>query len=293
MSVFPRRYLRAIARTGIYATPGAVCRFLGLALALAFPPVLAAPASPPAPFIGSQTSIKLLDEARQRTIPVELYFPPRPAACTTTRPCPVAFLTAGHGIGYKEYTFLSRTLNAMGYLVASVEHQLPSDEAMPAAAAKAVAWRKESFQRGALNLRYARRALSESYAGYDWEHPVLVGHSLGGDISAWTASQDKDFAIAVITLDNRRAALPRGPGAPRVLSIRASDTQPEPGVLPEETEHGNANVCIVKIDGARHNDMFDGGSAELKGRISRLVEAFLRPASAAGGKPGCDPDSSY
>jgi hypothetical protein len=261
-----------------------------MAMMFSLPPLLAAPASPPSPFIGSQTSLKLLDEARQRTIPVELYFPPRPAACTPARPCPVAFLAAGYGIGYKEYTFLSRTLNAMGYLVASVEHQQPGDEPMPAAPAKVAAWRKESFQRGALNLRYVQRALSESYAGYDWQHPVLVGHSLGGDISAWAASQDKDFAVAVITLDNRRAALPRGQGAPRLLSIRASDTQADPGVLPEEAERGERGACIVTIEGSRHNDMYDGGSAELKGRITRLVEAFLRNPGAADRKAACDTD---
>ena len=56
---------------------------------------------------------------------------------------------------------------------------------------------------------------------------MLVGHSLGGDTAAYLASQPGASFAALVTLDNRRAALPRSPMT-KVLSIRAGDTQADP-----------------------------------------------------------------
>lgn len=54
-----------------------------------------------------------------------------------------------------------------------------------------------------------------------------------------------------------------------MLAIRASDTEADPGVRPSE------GACIVKIDGSRHNDMSDAGSAQLKQTISATLELFF------------------
>ncbi|MDQ2989758.1 MAG: alpha/beta hydrolase, partial [Pseudomonadota bacterium] len=61
--------------------------------------------------------------------------------------------------------------------------------------------------------------------------------------------------------------------------IRASDTEADPGVLPSD------GACIVKIDGARHNDMFDGGSAQLKQTIAQTMERFLADGSCGLSRP--------
>jgi hypothetical protein len=63
-----------------------------------------------------------------------------------------------------------------------------------------------------------------------------------------------------------------------VLSIRAADTEADPGVLPSDEARRQFGSCIVKIDGARHNDMADTGSGELKERIVYALETFLAPA---------------
>ncbi|MES2257254.1 MAG: hypothetical protein V4724_01990 [Pseudomonadota bacterium] len=47
--------------------------------------------------------------------------------------------------------------------------------------------------------------------------------------------------------------------------------------------------CIVKLDGARHNDMYAAGSAELKARIRQSIEIFLRPALDHGPIYACAP----
>jgi hypothetical protein len=95
---------------------------------------------------------------------------------------------------------------------------------------------------------------------------------------------------ALITLDNRRASLPRALEI-KVLSIRAGDTKADPGVLPTIEEQHRFRSCIVKIDGSHHNDMFDGGSVKLKGKIDDAIEKFLARDSYGKRCYSCDVDS--
>ena len=214
--------------------------------------------------------LTLQDQARQRAIPIELSLP---AAPCTKAPCPVALLSGGYGNGYKEYRFLVDELNRSGWLVVSVEHQLPTDVKLD---------RNEDIgpqlktmrRRGVANLRFVQDSLSKSHPGYDWRHVTLIGRSLGGDISAERASEGDATITRLVTLDNRRGALPRT-AAVKVLSIRAGDTQADPGVLPDAQEQKQYGACIVKPVGARHNDMYDGGGAELKAAIAKVTQAFL------------------
>ena len=71
--------------------------------------------------------------------------------------------------------------------------------------------------------------------------------------------------------------MPRSADIP-VLAIRASDTVADPGVLPDEEERKRYGICVVRIEGARHNDMHDGGSAQLKAMILSAIGVFLAPA---------------
>lgn len=214
--------------------------------------------------------LTLHDQARQREIPIELSLP---AAPCTRAPCPVALLSAGYGNGYKEYHFLVDALNKAGWLVVSIDHQLPTDAKLDRNE-DVVPQLKTMRRRGVATLRFVQDSLSKSHPGYDWRHVTLIGHSLGGDISAERASEGDPTITRVVTLDNRRGALPRT-SAVKVLSIRASDTQADPGVLPDAHEQKQYGTCIVKLPGAKHNDMYDGGGAELKASITRITQAFL------------------
>lgn len=211
-------------------------------------------------------SLTLTDAARKRDVPVDLSFPAN-RSCTAADKCPVAILSAGYGISAREYTFLAAPLNRLGYLVVSIDHQLPSDPALDPAGDIRVQLKAMS-RRGAANIGFAIDALKGAYPQFDWGRVVLVGHSLGGDSSARFATENVAAVAALVTLDNRRSPLPRDK-AVRVLSIRAGDTEADPGVLPSE------GACIVKINGARHNDMSDAGSAQLKQAITEALELFL------------------
>src|SRR5690606_30883706 len=91
--------------------------------------------------------------------------------------------------------------------------------------------RTPAWQRGAANLRFVKDELSRIYPEYGWSAPTLVGHSNGGDISAYLLTDTPHFAQQLVTLDHRRVAIPRDPSL-RVLTIRGSDFEADPGVLP-------------------------------------------------------------
>ena len=230
-----------------------------------------------------QESLTLVDSERQRPVPIELYFPTNTGRCTLKRPCPVGLISAGYGMSHKSYSFVASSLNSLGYLAVSVQHELPSDPPL-SNTGDLVTVRTPAWKRGAENLRFVRESLTRSHPQYDWQHLVLIGGSMGGDISSWLTRESPSFAAVVITLDHRRVPLPRGT-SPRVLSIRASDFEADAGVLPTTEEQRQSDTCIVKIDGARHNDMHDGGSAELKDKISNFIERFLANGSCGDADP--------
>lgn len=127
---------------------------------------------------------------------------------------------------------------------------------------------------------------SPRYPQFDWRQVLLVGHSLGGDASAQFAADNPGRVCSLISLDSRRVALPRSAGI-RVLTIRASDTTADADVLPNKEERRRYGTCVVHIEGARHNDMQDAGSEQLKASITSAIDTFVAPAP----HPACAQDS--
>lgn len=133
---------------------------------------------------------------------------------------------------------------------------------------------------GAQSIATALDETSVRYPQFNWQRLLLVGHSLGGDSSALFATENTQRVFGLITLDNRRLALPRSLDT-HVLTLRASDTTADLGVLPSNEEQRRFGICVVHIDGLRHNDMQDEGSGQLKGRVTSVIDTFLAPASAS------------
>ncbi len=235
--------------------------------------LLAGCASVPPAVHERQTSIVLLDVHRQRPIPVEIYAPAPSCICTATRPCPVALLSAGYGVSNKNYNFIASALTDRCHLLVSIQHELPSDPPL-ATLGDLFAARQPNWQRGAASLRFVHEVFRASHPGFQWEQPMLIGHSNGGDISAWLLRESPDFSRILVTLDNRRVPLPRA-GKTRVLSIRASDFRADPGVIPTGEELESTDSCVLTIAGARHNDMQDAGPADLKTAIAEHLAEFL------------------
>ena len=220
-------------------------------------------------------------------IPVDIHAPANLRDCTHSKPCPVAILSPGYGLSGSDYSFVTDRLNAKGYLVVSLKDSAGGvvlDRDAP------VSPQVQAMARVA--SRSISTVIEESavrYPQFDWRHLLLIGHSLGGDSSAQFAADNPTRVSGFISLDSRRVALPRSSGI-HVLTIRASDTTADPGVLPNEEERSRYGTCVVHIEGSRHNDMQDGGSEQLKGRIASAIDTFLAPALRP--KYACDRDST-
>lgn len=219
------------------------------------------------------------DESRGRFIPTEITFPRNVEQCSAESKCPVALLSAGYGVSHLKYTFISKQLNKLNYLVIAIGHELPNDPAL-SVSGDLYETRSENWSRGAQTLDFIKTVLSERFSKYDFEKITLIGHSNGGDISAWLANESKLYVGNIITLDHRRVPLPRNSEI-KVLSIRASDFPADKGVLPTKSEQEKFLSCIVNIPKAKHNDITDFGPEWLTFQISVLIKSYLNGQSCS------------
>ena len=220
----------------------------------------------------TEEDVVLHDQARDRAVPVRLY---RPAGGSVREGGlrPVALLSPGYGVGHREYSFLARALALRGFLVVAVQHDLPADPRIPREG-NVQEVRSPWWRRGSENLLFVRARLREIHPGYQWEHPVLLGHSNGGDLSVWLARDHPAVPAAVVTLDHRRMPVPRA-ARPRMLLLRGSDFPADPGVLPTPEEQRALGIEVVPLPGARHDDMLDAGPEALKRAIVDRTVEFL------------------
>ncbi|TQV89588.1 alpha/beta hydrolase [Aliikangiella coralliicola] len=228
-------------------------------------------------FFSSSTnaeSIILSDEHRGRNIPIEIYYPDDKTSCTKNRPCPVVLLSAGYGVSHTKYTFLTELLTHMGYLTVSISHEITTDPPL-SVEGNLFETRSENWIRGSATLEFVQKNLRTQMPSYDFSQITLIGHSNGGDISAWLGNENKSYVKKIITLDHRRVPLPKRKHI-GVLSIRASDFSADKGVLPSENEQVKFSSCVVAIPKSRHNDMSDYGPAWLKQKISSIVSLYLK-----------------
>jgi pimeloyl-ACP methyl ester carboxylesterase len=157
--------------------------------------------------------------------------------------------------------------------VVSVQHQLPTDAPL-AMSGDLYALRKPTWERGVTNLRCVPSNLQRNYPHIDPRRTILIGHSNGGDISTLFATLFPTEIAAVITLDHRRMPIPRT-RQPRFLSLRADEFPSDPGVLPSPDEAKNLGISVVPLKNAKHIELSDQGSDELKERVCGLISEFL------------------
>ena len=220
-------------------------------------------------------SIMLFDSARERPLPVALYQP------KTGKKIPKQDLVIfSHGYGANKggdnvsYSYLTEFLASKGYFVASIQHELPTDSLMPLQGIPQVV-RKPFWERGVVNILFVLNALKKSHPRLDFEHLTLMGHSNGGDMTALFAQKYPELVANIITLDNRRVALPRTQ-KPRIYSLRSSDQPADEGVVPTEEERKKFRMTIVKLPNTIHNDMGSHANAAQGKEINDFVLRFLR-----------------
>lgn len=223
--------------------------------------------------LGMVKAEQVYDAERDRHIPLKVYHPVDGDLCTIDDKCQVAFVSAGYGMSHLDYQFLVSTLSQQNFLTVAVGHELPGDPPL-ARKGKYLITRAENWDRGVKTLEFLVRQLSQQYPAFDFSLLTLVGHSNGGDISAWMARSNPEIIRSVVTLDHRRVPLPRSAHI-SVLSVRATDFPADPDVLFTSAELREFSGCIVEIPDSKHNDMSDYGPELLRMTIQRLLSAFL------------------
>jgi predicted dienelactone hydrolase len=199
-------------------------------------------------------TLELVDASRGRAIPVALY------GAAPGKPKPLALISHGYGGNNRAYSFIAEALAERGYVVASVQHELPGDPPMPTGGDPAVV-RRPFWEQGSANLRHVVREMRARRLA-DRRPVLLVGHSNGGDSSLLFAAQHGAMVRAVFTLDSRRMKMPRT-ARPRICSVRSSDQPADAGVLPTAVEQRRYRMTIGTVP-VIHNDMWDGATAAQK-----------------------------
>jgi CubicO group peptidase (beta-lactamase class C family)/predicted esterase len=218
--------------------------------------------------------VNYYDAARNRNIPVALYLPHR-----NTNDSSVNLVLLSHGYGqnkggdYKAYSYLTHTLAANGYWVASIQHELPTDSLIPLTGVPQVV-RRPFWDRGADNIYFVLQQLKKNYPAKKFRTVNLIGHSNGGDMTALFPQKYPGTVDKIITLDNRRMPLPRT-ARPKVYSLRSSDQPADEGVVPDSAAQKKYGITIIKLPNTIHNNMDDHANKLQRAEINSYLLQFL------------------
>jgi hypothetical protein len=222
-------------------------------------------------------TLNFFDAARQRPVAVDVavrrdYEMKAGADCW--RP-PVAIISNGNTVKNTEYSFLANVLAARGYLVASIQQDLPTDPPLMTKVGMPYAGRRGVYERGEANILFVVGQLEKLRSNADYNQLTLVGHSNGGDISMYFAQQHPELVSQVITLDNLRVPFVLNEKV-KILSFRSEDPnfKTDPGVLPTVEQAWEDGIDIVKTN-AQHADMSDRGPDSVKEKIQATLDHFL------------------
>src|SRR6201990_1451234 len=135
---------------------------------------------------------------------------------------PVAIISNGNTVKNTEYSFLANVLAAKGYLVASIQQDLPSDPPLMTKVGELYVGRKDVYMRCEANILFVLGALQKMQPNADYDHLTLVGHSNGGDVAMYVAHQHPELVSKVVTLDNLRVPFVLSDKM-KILTFRSKD----------------------------------------------------------------------
>jgi pimeloyl-ACP methyl ester carboxylesterase len=187
---------------------------------------------------------------------------------------PVVVFSHGNTVKSTEYSFISNVFAAHGYMVLSIQHDLPTDTPMVTKPGELYVGRLPQILRGVANIKFAVQEIQKVEPNADFDRLTVAGHSMGGDITMYFAKQYPDRVKAVVTLDNLR--VPLTSGTFKTLSFRSKDPRfkTDPGVIPSGQQREKAGITVVNTP-FRHDDMRDTGSKEAKASIEAMLDKFV------------------
>ncbi len=227
--------------------------------------------------------LSLFDASRQRPIPVDVAVRRDYEAKANLGlwKLPLAIISNGNTVNVTEYSFLANVLASRGYLVVSIQQDLPSDPPLMTQIGQPYVGRKEVYMRCEANILFVLAELKRQHDNVDFDHITLVGHSNGGDVSMYVAHQHPELVSKVITLDNLRVPFVLSDNL-KILSFRSRDPHfvTDPGVLPSPEEARARGIDIIDT-GAQHTELSDRGPDAVKARIQETLDRFLRDSSSS------------
>jgi pimeloyl-ACP methyl ester carboxylesterase len=194
---------------------------------------------------------------------------------------PVAIISNGNTVKNTEYSFLANVLAARGYLVASIQQDLPTDPPLVTKLGLPYVGREPVYERGEANILFVREQLRQLQPNADYDHLTMVGHSNGGDISMFFARQHPTLVSKVITLDNLRVPFVLSDRM-KILSFRSKDPnfKTDPGVLPTQQQAKADGIDIVNTQ-FQHTWMSDRGPDAAKETIQATLDHFLSDSASS------------
>jgi hypothetical protein len=228
-------------------------------------------------------TLDLFDAARQRPVSVDLAVRRdyEMRANDGDRKLPVAIISNGNTVKNTEYSFLQNVLAARGYLVASIQQDLPSDPPLMTIAGQPYVGRLAVYKRGEANILFVLGELKKIEPNADYGHLTLIGHSNGGDIAMFCAKEHPELVSKVITLDNLRVPFVLNEKM-KILSFRSTDPnfKTDPGVLPTPEQAKAEGIDIVRTP-FQHTWMSDRGPENAREQIEATLEKFLGDSSTS------------
>jgi hypothetical protein len=228
-------------------------------------------------------TLNLFDKARQRPVSVDLAvrWDYEMKADNGFNKLPVAIISNGNTVKNTEYSFLANVLAARGYLVASIQQDLPTDPPLMTKVGELYVGRRGIYMRCEANILFVIGELQKMQPNADYNHLTLVGHSNGGDVSMYVAHQHPELVSKVITLDNLRVPFVLNDKL-KILSFRSKDPnfKTDKGVLPSPAQAKASGVDIINT-GALHTDLSDRGPNTVKEKIQATLDKFLQDTASS------------
>jgi dienelactone hydrolase len=228
-------------------------------------------------------TLNLFDTARQRPVAVDLAVRKdyEMKAGAGFWKLPVAIISNGNTVKNTEYSFLANVFAARGYLVASIQQDIPSDPPLMTKVGLPYVGRLQVYQKGEANILFVLQQLKKLRPNADYDHLTLVGHSNGGDTAMYFAKEHPDLVSEVVTLDNLRVPFVLSDKM-KILSFRSDDPnfQTDPGVLPSAQLAKKDGIDIITTK-FQHTWMSDRGPDNVKERIQATLDEFLGQGNAS------------
>lgn len=222
-------------------------------------------------------TLNFFDEARQRPVSVDLAVRRdyEMKADDGYWKLPVAVISNGNTVKNTEYSFLANVFAARGYLVASIQQDLPTDPPLMTKVGLPYVGRTGVYEKGEANILFVLRQLKKLQPNADYSHLTMVGHSNGGDTAMYFAKEHPELVSKIVTLDNLRVPFVLSHKM-KILSFRSKDPNfvTDPGVLPTPQQAKADDIDIIRTQ-FQHTEMSDRGPPSVKERIQATLDEFL------------------